>query len=177
MSISNADKTRNMSDFFFSITNLNITWGNKTGILSTLTQKDLYLICNKNGLRQSWPMFYGRAINTYIGGSSKWYNGPGAPLCLNFGEDIPLLSEDYPGKSSYGSGICDAIKCAPLRQQCRNNQKIEAQILFTSKLDQNKKRIEALLNLIQSSRGNYQRLLELIDQVTIDYAIYLSPNG
>jgi hypothetical protein len=43
-------------------------------------------------------MFYGRAINTYIGGSSHWFNGPGAPLCLNFGEDIPLLSEDYPGK-------------------------------------------------------------------------------
>jgi hypothetical protein len=26
------------------------------------------------------------------------YNGPGGPLCLNFGEDIPLLPEDYPGK-------------------------------------------------------------------------------
>jgi hypothetical protein len=97
MSISNADKTRNMPDFFFPITNINITWGNKTGILSTLTQKDLYLICNKNGLRQSWPMFYGCAINAYVGGVSHWFNGPGAPLCLNFGEDIPLLSEDYPG--------------------------------------------------------------------------------
>jgi hypothetical protein len=98
MSISTTDKNRNMPDFFFPITNLNITWGNKTGILSTLTQKDLYLICIKNGLRQSWPIFYGRAINAYIGGSSKWYNGPCAPLCLNFGEAIPLLSEDYPGK-------------------------------------------------------------------------------
>jgi hypothetical protein len=98
LSISNADKTRNLPDFFFPITNINITWGNKTGILSTLTQKDLYLICNKNGLRQSWPMFYGRAINSYGGGASSWYNGPGAPLCLNFGDDIPLISEDYPGK-------------------------------------------------------------------------------
>jgi hypothetical protein len=43
-------------------------------------------------------MFYGRAINAYVGGVSHWFNGPGAPLCLNFGEDIPLLSEDYPGK-------------------------------------------------------------------------------
>jgi hypothetical protein len=44
LSVSNADKTRNLPDFFFPITNINITLGNKTGILSTLTQKDLYLI-------------------------------------------------------------------------------------------------------------------------------------
>jgi hypothetical protein len=43
-------------------------------------------------------MFYGCAINIYNGGTSNWYNGPRAPLCFNFGEDIPLLSEDYPGK-------------------------------------------------------------------------------
>jgi hypothetical protein len=84
MSISTADKTNITPDFFFPITNINITWGNKTEILSTLTQKDLYLMCVNNGLRQSWPMFYGRAINIYSGGTSNWYNGPGAPLCLNF---------------------------------------------------------------------------------------------
>jgi hypothetical protein len=66
VSISNNNKTWNMPESFFPITNVNITWGNKTGILSTLTQKDLYLICIKNGLKQSWPKFYGRAINTYV---------------------------------------------------------------------------------------------------------------
>jgi hypothetical protein len=104
MSVSNNNKTSYMPDFFFPITNINVTWGNKTGILSTLTQKDLYLLCVKNGLRQSWPMFYGRKINTYVGASSNpsnsspWFNGTSAPICLNFGEDIPLLPEDYPGK-------------------------------------------------------------------------------
>jgi hypothetical protein len=34
-------------------------------------------------------------------------------------------------------------------------------------MDENKKRIDALLNLIQSSRGNYERLLELIDQLSV----------
>jgi hypothetical protein len=43
-------------------------------------------------------MFYGRAVNYYQGGSTAWTNGPCAPICLNFGEDIPLLPEDYPGK-------------------------------------------------------------------------------
>jgi hypothetical protein len=104
MSVSNNNRTSIMPDFFFPITNLNITWGNKTGILSTLTQKDLYLLCIKNGHRQSWPMFYGRKIYNYNGSSQqqqptlKTFNGPSAPICLNFGEDIPLLSEDYPGK-------------------------------------------------------------------------------
>jgi hypothetical protein len=104
MSVSNNNKTNIMPDFFFPITNVNITWGNKTGILSTLTQKDLYLLCIKNGLRQSWPMFYGRRIVHYNGTANnnasapKLFNGPSAALCFNFGEDIPLLSEDYPGK-------------------------------------------------------------------------------
>jgi hypothetical protein len=34
-------------------------------------------------------------------------------------------------------------------------------------MDENKKRIDALLNIIQSSRGNYERLLELIDQLSV----------
>jgi hypothetical protein len=32
ISTSNADKTNAIPDFFFPITNINITWGNKTGI-------------------------------------------------------------------------------------------------------------------------------------------------
>jgi hypothetical protein len=63
------------------------------------------------------------------------------------------------------NGVMTPLTCAT--NDVSQIQKIEAQILFTSKMDENKKRIEALLNLIQSSRGNYQRLLELIDQVSV----------
>jgi hypothetical protein len=77
---------------------------NVSGVLSTLSQYDLWLLCEKNGLKQSWPMFSGQNINIYAkaldtGGSYLMnVRGPSAPLCLEFGSDIQLLNEDYPGK-------------------------------------------------------------------------------
>jgi hypothetical protein len=56
-------KTLNDPDVFLPITGVNITWRNKSGILSTLSQYDLWLLCEKNGLKQSWPMFSGQTIN------------------------------------------------------------------------------------------------------------------
>jgi hypothetical protein len=46
-------RTFNDTDSFLPITNVNITWNNTTGILSTLTQYDLWLISEKNGLKDS----------------------------------------------------------------------------------------------------------------------------
>jgi hypothetical protein len=49
-------------------------------------------------------MFSGQTINIYekaldTGNSYLMYvRGPSAPLCLEFGSDIQLLNEDYPGK-------------------------------------------------------------------------------
>jgi hypothetical protein len=97
-------KTVNDSDTFLPITGINITWGNVSGVLSTLSQYDLWLLCEKNGLKQSWPMFSGQTISVYekaldTGNSYLMYvRGPSAPLCLEFGSDIQLLNEDYPGK-------------------------------------------------------------------------------
>jgi hypothetical protein len=97
-------RTFNDTDSFLPITNVNITWNNTTGILSTLTQYDLWLISEKNGLKQSWAMFSGQAINVYgiALDTGQPYNksiyGPSAPLALEFGSDIQLLNEDYPGK-------------------------------------------------------------------------------
>jgi hypothetical protein len=94
----------NDSDAFLPITSINITWGNVSGVLSTLSQYDLWLLCEKNGLKQTWPMFSGQTISIYAkaldtGGSYLMnVRGPSAPLCLEFGSDIQLLNEDYPGK-------------------------------------------------------------------------------
>jgi hypothetical protein len=62
-------KTRFDSDSFLPITDINITWGNTSGILSTLSQHDLYHVCRKNGLQQSWAMFHGQVINLYTIGN------------------------------------------------------------------------------------------------------------
>jgi hypothetical protein len=52
--------TVNDPDFSIPITGINLTWTNQSGILSTLTQENIYAICLKNGLKQSWAMFSGR---------------------------------------------------------------------------------------------------------------------
>jgi hypothetical protein len=97
-------KTFNDPDVFLPITSINITWGNVSGVLSTLSQYDLWLLCEKNGLKQSWPMFSGQTIKIWgksLDAGSAYdrdLRGPSAPLCLEFGSDIQLLNEDYPGK-------------------------------------------------------------------------------
>jgi hypothetical protein len=97
-------KTFNDPDVFLPIASINITWGNVSGVLSTLSQYDLWLLCEKKGLKQSWPMFSGQTIKIW-GKSLDAGNaydrdllGPSAPLCLEFGSDIQLLNEDYPKK-------------------------------------------------------------------------------
>jgi hypothetical protein len=79
-------KTINDPDVFLPITSINITWGNVSGVLSTLSQYDLWLLCEKNGLKQSWPMFSGQTIKVW--GKSldtgtaydRDLRGPSAPL-------------------------------------------------------------------------------------------------
>jgi hypothetical protein len=97
-------KTYNDPDVFLPITTINITWGNVSGVLSTLSQYDLWLLCEKNGLKQSWPMFSGQTIKIWGksldagNANDRDLRGPSAPICLEFGNDIQLLNEDYPGK-------------------------------------------------------------------------------
>jgi hypothetical protein len=97
-------KTYNDPDVFLPITSINITWGNVSGVLSTLFQYDLWLLCEKNGLKQSWPMFSGQTIKIWgksLDAGNAYDRGlrrPSASLCLEFGSDIHLLNEDYSGK-------------------------------------------------------------------------------
>jgi len=80
------------------ITNVNITWDNRSGVLSTLNQYDLYEICVKNGLKMSWNNFNGTQMYVFNGTLFKTFNGTSEPIALDFGTGIPLLNEDYPGK-------------------------------------------------------------------------------
>jgi hypothetical protein len=97
-------KSINDPDVFLPITSINITWDNVSGVFSTLSQYDLWLLCEKNGLKQSWSMFSGQTIKIWgkslDTGAAYEQNvrGPSALLCLEFGSDNQLLNEDYPGK-------------------------------------------------------------------------------
>jgi hypothetical protein len=91
-------KTRQDTESFLPITNVNLTWDNRSGVLSTLNQYDLYEICVKNGLKMSWNNFNGTQMYVFNGTVFRTFNGTSAPIALDFGTDIPLLNEDYPGK-------------------------------------------------------------------------------
>lgn len=74
------------SDAYASISNLNITFNNVSGILASASQQQLYTMSVKNGLHMSWPQF------------SRFC---GSPICIDFGSDIalgaPILSPGVGG--------------------------------------------------------------------------------
>lgn len=63
------------TDTYFKITGLNITYGNQTGILSNMSEQDLYQMYLRNGGNSSFTQFV-RHI--------------GSVMCVSFGMDIPL---------------------------------------------------------------------------------------
>lgn len=118
LSVTKRGKTFRDPDFYFpfganpasgpSVPNIiNITFNNQSGILSTATVEDLYMIARKNGLYMSFPVFAGELIRYFNGAVSApsyglkrslAFTGSGGPLLLLFGIDIPLSADDYVGK-------------------------------------------------------------------------------
>lgn len=89
-------------DHYATVTNVNITFNNQTGILSTFSQKQLYDATLKSGSQQSWDEFSG-LVNT--GGNDPAGNvvyntgTVGGPVYLNFG-DIININEVYNAPAS-----------------------------------------------------------------------------
>jgi hypothetical protein len=80
----NSDQTFNSSDCFASILNLNVTFNNNSGLLSSMDQFDLYQISRRNGIDMSWEQFS---------------NFCGSVIALDFGSDIALSPVEAPGLS------------------------------------------------------------------------------
>jgi hypothetical protein len=78
----NADQTAFTSDVFAAITNVNINWNNKNGLLSAATPFDLYKMSVANGLQLSY---------------SQFINYVGSPICVTFGKDVCLDANECPG--------------------------------------------------------------------------------
>ena len=77
VSVQEADQLFNFSktDTFFAIENVNITFDNRSSLLATMTQLDLYNMSRKNGSIQSWRQF------SYDQGSV---------IAISFGTDLAL---------------------------------------------------------------------------------------
>jgi hypothetical protein len=124
------------TDSFVPITNINVTWDNRSGVLSTLTQYDLYQLCIKNGLKMSWGNFSGQNISVYNQPIVKSFNGTSAPIALDFGTDIALLNEDYPGKKGTWN-FQITVTCNNNKTEASWLPQIDLIVIYTGKIDIN----------------------------------------
>ncbi len=80
---SDATQTAYTTDTFAGILNITLTYGNRSGLLSTASQEQLYQVSLKNGLKMNFTEFA---------------NKIGSVICLKPGEDIGLDSLSASGK-------------------------------------------------------------------------------
>jgi hypothetical protein len=86
----NADRTYLTTDSFANITNINITFANKSGILGSATQYDLYNISRRNGIKMSWV---------------QWKSYVGSVLCLDVARDLGLDPLQAPGLAGWAGNF------------------------------------------------------------------------
>jgi hypothetical protein len=81
------------SDTYAAINNINITFDNLTGQVSTANAQQLYAISKENGLQDTWEQFSGISRN----GVTPVYT-VGSVVMLKFGKDITLQEGKFPGQ-------------------------------------------------------------------------------
>ena len=84
-----------LSDHYATITNVNITFNNQTGILSTFSQEQLYQASLKSGCKQTWAEFSGLQLQAPQGVNVNAAGILPIPTCgsvlyLNFGDVINI---------------------------------------------------------------------------------------
>ena len=89
-------------DTFLSITNIVVNWNNRSGLLSSASQQDLYNMSKENGLCLSWEQFSGGPLNnnsfvTPVAPATNRAGTVGSVICIEMGKDIGLDSSEAPG--------------------------------------------------------------------------------
>jgi hypothetical protein len=82
----------------------------------------------------SWGNFSGQSISVYNQSVTRTFNGTSAPLALDFGTDIALLNEDYPGKKgTFNFQI--TVTCANNRTEPSWLPQLDLIVIYTGKID------------------------------------------
>lgn len=84
------------TDTFMAIKKINITFGNQTGICSSMTQEQLFKASVANGVNSNWLQWRGKTTNMVAGVNSELFL-KGSVLALAFGKDINLQDYEAPG--------------------------------------------------------------------------------
>ena len=88
-----------MGTWYFPVTNVNVTWSNVTGLLSSQTQEQLFAICKANKLKMTWAQWRGFAQTSSAGREGlAWLTG--GPLVLRPGVDLTLPSGQSSGQAN-----------------------------------------------------------------------------
>ncbi len=97
-SVLNTDCT--VTDTYLAIQNISIQFANQNTLMSTASQRQLYMMNVKNHSEQSWNEWGGLGLynSAFPGttGSAKYCGGAGQ-LCVEFGTDIQLDPDSAPG--------------------------------------------------------------------------------
>jgi hypothetical protein len=93
-------------DWSLPITNISLNFDNFSGLLSTMSQEQLYQMSVHNGVDMDWSEWSGlgavplSGLGTSIGG---WSGLVGGPLVLRPGRDFALQAGQAPGLNSFGA--------------------------------------------------------------------------
>jgi len=94
------------SDFFFPISNVNIQFGEKQGLLGQASQFQLWSISKKNGSNVDYPRWIGAQVNSSVG--VPYGNYGGGVLILNTAQDLGLPTTTCAGMvypSNFGGNV------------------------------------------------------------------------
>lgn len=89
----------NFTDTYLALENINITFANYTGLLSSASKYQLYQIATKNGCGLNWTQWSGERENN----AASWttpvsqYGTIGSILAIEFATDLGLPSDMCPG--------------------------------------------------------------------------------
>ena len=87
------------TDTFMAIKKINITFGNQTGICSSMATEQIFKASVANGVNSNWLQWRGKTTNMVAGVNSDLFL-KGSVLALAFGKDINL--QDYEASGSIG---------------------------------------------------------------------------
>jgi hypothetical protein len=82
----NSDLNFNSTDTFLSIRRVSVNFNNRSGLLASCSQQDLYQVSKKNGCNMSWSQWSGKAVTNAFGVLGT----VGSVLKLRPGLDLPL---------------------------------------------------------------------------------------
>lgn len=89
-----------ITDCYLALQNIQIQWTNQSTLLSAASQVQLYEINVKNHSSQDWSSWSGLGLNNSAFPPSTFasqFGGVGSVMCLEFGTDIQLDSNECPG--------------------------------------------------------------------------------